>query len=82
MPSETSKLKYYGTCNDFLTVFGGFSKSKTDKTNTSNISITTKSKLVHIHTYIHTCIHAYIHNFILFQIEEKHMVLKSPNYVI
>ena len=80
MPSETSKVKYYGTCNDFLTVFfgGGFSKSTTDNTNTNNINITTKSKLVHIHT----CIHAYIHHFILFQIEEKHMVLKSPNYVI
>ena len=44
MPSETSKVKYYGTCNDFLTVFGGFSKSKTDNTNTNNINITTKSK--------------------------------------
>lgn len=74
MPSETSKVKYYGTCNDFSTVLGGgFSKSKTDNTNTNNINITTKSKLVHIHTcihvYMHTCIHAYIHNFILFQIK-------------
>lgn len=62
MPSETSKVKYYGTCNDFLTVIGGggVSKSTTDNTNTNNINITTKSKLVHIHTCIHVYMHTYI----------------------
>ena len=64
MPSETSKVKYYGTCNGFLTVFGGFSKSKKDNTNTvtNNINITTKSTLVHIHT----CTHVYMHTYIYF----------------